>query len=190
MRRALAGAAVTAVLVAGVASPALADWIDELGPPKPGSAEASGNTLQARVSALEPRVNDLRVRIRDIVQQRTEGTTTVIDLNTDLLFEFAKAEVNPAGAAKLAELIKPIPQGATVQVHGHTDGIGSDESNMKLSIDRANAVAAVIKQSRGDLQLDVQGFGETKPLKPEQSGGEDDPEARAQNRRVEVRYQG
>lgn len=187
MRRALAGAAVAALAVV-CAQPVLADWIDQLPQPTPEAVASSVRAFQPQTRGFSPSVRDLRPRVREIVQQRTEGTTKVIDLNTDLLFEFAKADVNADAAAKVTELIRPIPNGVTVQVYGHTDGIGSDAANLKLSQDRANAVAGILRQGRPDLKLDVQGFGKTKPLAPE--GGENDAEARAQNRRVEVRYQG
>lgn len=187
-RRLIAVGALTAMFAVGGSNPAHADWIDDLERPTPEAIARSIKDLEPTVRTLDPRVRDIEPRIRDVVQQRTEGATKVIDLNTDLLFEFAKADVNPSAAARMPELLKPIPQGASVQVYGHTDGIGPDAANMQLSIDRANAAAAVIREARPDLQLDVQGFGETKPLARE--GGDDDAEARTQNRRVEVRYQG
>jgi outer membrane protein OmpA-like peptidoglycan-associated protein len=38
--------------------------------------------------------------------------------------------------------------------------------------------------------MDVQGFGEDRPVAPNERGGEDDPAGRAQNRRVELRFTG
>lgn len=171
------------VLLAGPgAGLAYADWIDDL--PK-----VDAGSIQPRILDLDPRVLDLDPRITDWVEERREGSDTVLDLSADLLFKFGSAKVNDPAARRLPELLEPIPKGARVEVYGHTDGIGSTKSNLKLSKARAKAVAAVIAADRPDLKLDVRGFGESAPRVPETSGGEDDPSARAKNRRVEVRYQ-
>ena len=180
-RLASGGAATVAAVLLAVAPAAAApaDWTDALPQPTP---EQVANS----VKDFEPKVRDIEPRVRDMATPRTDGASTVVDLATDLLFEFGKADVRPAANTKLAELIRPIPQRAKVAVHGHTDGIGTDADNLKLSKARAGAVAAIIKTARPDLSLDVQGFGETKPLAAE--GGNNDAEIRAKNRRVEIRY--
>lgn len=188
--RVIAVAAAAASLVTFGATPAHADWIDDLDKPSSEAIARSVVAIEPRVVGIEPTVRDIKPLIRDGVEERTSGTQTVIDINTDLLFEFGSAEVKPEASTSVANLVRPIPNGATVQVYGHTDGIGTAEANLALSLDRANAVAAIIRGARGDLQLDVQGFGETQPLEAEGSGESDNPEARAKNRRVEVRYQG
>ena len=173
-------ATLAAVLLAAVPAAAVpADWTDALPQPTP---EQVANS----VKDIEPKVRDIEPRVRDMATPRTDGASTVVDLATDLLFEFGKADVRPAANAKITQLIAPIPQKAKVSVHGHTDGIGTDADNLKLSKARADAVAAIIKAARPDLALDVQGFGETKPLAAE--GGNNDAEIRAKNRRVEIRY--
>jgi outer membrane protein OmpA-like peptidoglycan-associated protein len=75
-------------------------------------------------------------------------------------------------------------------VHGHTDSVGTPQANLALSRARADAVATAIRGARPDLALDVQGFGEDRPVAPNERGGEDDPAGRAQNRRVELRFTG
>jgi outer membrane protein OmpA-like peptidoglycan-associated protein len=85
-------------------------------------------------------------------------------------------------------LLSSIPKGARLSVHGHTDSVGDAARNQSLSRARAAAVAAVVHQARPDLRLDVRGFGESRPVKPNTKGGKDNPEGRAANRRVELRY--
>jgi outer membrane protein OmpA-like peptidoglycan-associated protein len=51
-------------------------------------------------------------------------------------------------------------------------------------------VASVVAKTRPDVKLSVQGFGESRPVAANDTGGKDNPEGRAQNRRVELRYQG
>lgn len=163
----------------GPAAAVPADWTDALPKPTP-------EQISSSVTVIKPEVHDLEPQVKEMATDRTDGATSVLDLSTDILFEFGKADVRPTANAKLADLVTPIPRGAKVAVHGHTDGIGSDADNLTLSKARADAVAAIIKTARPDLVLDVQGFGETKPLATE--GGEDDAEVRAKNRRVEIRH--
>ncbi|MFV0406994.1 MAG: OmpA family protein [Propioniciclava sp.] len=181
--RGLSAVAAAALILILGAPAAWADWIDRL-------PAVDANTVTKSVRLLKPMVNDIELPIRDLVGQRQDGEEKVIDISSDVMFAFDSDEVKPKAVEKLPELLKPIPQGAEVLVHGHTDGIGSDEYNQDLSERRAKAAAAEIQKVRPDLSLDIEGFGETKPLKPEKRGGKDDPAARAENRRVEIRYRG
>lgn len=156
-------------------------------------AQPTTEQLAAAVRRWDPQgsvqVWDPQGSVSAFKAETTEGDETIVTLNTDVLFAFASAEVPPAAAARIAELLSPIPQGADVAVDGHTDSIGDPDSNLDLSQRRAQAVAAVIRESREDLQLRVTGHGETDPVEPNEIGGEDNPEGRAQNRRVEIRYE-
>jgi OOP family OmpA-OmpF porin len=69
---------------------------------------------------------------------------------------------------------------------GHTDAVGTDQYNMRLSLRRANAVrdyliAGGISASR----IRAEGFGESQPVASNETA-----EGRAQNRRVELRVVG
>jgi len=78
----------------------------------------------------------------------------------------------------------------TVQVQGHTDSKGTDEYNDKLSQRRAEEVKKFLIKKKGIAQerITVQTFGEKQPAVPnELPNGEDDPEGRARNRRVEFK---
>lgn len=120
----------------------------------------------------------------------TSGGSTVVALDTDVLFEFAEAELGESAQEAVAEAVADVPDGAKVTVVGHTDSVGSDAANLKLSKERAQAVADVIEDERDDLELDVSGKGEKDPVADNDKGGEDNPEGREKNRRVEIRYQG
>lgn len=120
----------------------------------------------------------------------TSGGSTVVTLDTDVLFEFAEAELGESAQEAVAEAVADVPDGAKVTVVGHTDSVGSDAANLKLSKERAQAVADVIEDERDDLELDVSGKGEKDPVAANDKGGEDNPEGREKNRRVEIRYQG
>ncbi len=76
----------------------------------------------------------------------------------------------------------------TVEIQGHTDSKGSDEYNQKLSERRANEVKTFLIKKKGiaENRVVAKWFGKTKPAVPnELPNGEDDPEGRARNRRVE-----
>ena len=116
----------------------------------------------------------------------------VIVLETDILF-VSNAWDLPAGAAtRIAELAAEVPDGATIQVGGHTDSRPVDRSrydfdNQQLSEHRAQAVADALAGARPDLTLEVEGFGDQDPAVAENP---DDPSSFAANRRVELRYGG
>ncbi|MCS6933535.1 MAG: OmpA family protein [Chitinophagales bacterium] len=80
--------------------------------------------------------------------------------------------------------------GYSVEVQGHTDSKGTDEYNDKLSARRANEVKnfLITKKKIAENRIIVKTFGERVPAVPnELPNGEDDPEGRARNRRVEFK---
>jgi len=105
-----------------------------------------------------------------------------------LLFNFGKADINLGGLAfldKMATLIQKIPY--PVRVEGHTDNVpihtARYPSNWELSIARAVSVVKYFAESgKIDPQrLSAAGYGETRPLVPN-----DSPANRTRNRRVEI----
>lgn len=188
-----AAPAVALALVVGLPVLAAADEVgrSETLAALPASAwQDSISALDRNVFELEPNVRELDRNVIEIDRQTTEGEETVIALTSDVLFGFDRSDIAAPAQARIAELLGDIPQGAAVSVHGHTDGRGTAEYNQQLSEARAASVAAVITAARPDLVLDVAGFGMTQPVEPNTVDGEDNPEGRAANRRVEVRFEG
>ena len=69
-----------------------------------------------------------------------------------------------------------------IDIYGHTDSIGSQKYNYKLSYRRANCVAEyLIAQGCNSHRFSIQGFGETRPVASNASKP-----GRSQNRRVEI----
>ncbi len=118
------------------------------------------------------------------------GGDTIVTLDTDVLFEFGKAQLSDPAQDAVREAVADVPKKAKVDVEGHTDSVGSDADNLTLSKKRARAVADVVEKDRKDLDLMVKGRGEQDPVASNESGGKDNPEGREKNRRVEIRYAG
>lgn len=140
------------------------------------------------VTSLDSNVHALDTNVTELEQETTEGDETVIALTSDVLFAFDKADLSSRARDKILDLVADIPNGSTVRVHGHTDSRGSARHNTALSLRRAKAVASVIAGARPGLVLDVAGFGESRPVKPNSIAGDDNPDGRQQNRRVEIRF--
>jgi OOP family OmpA-OmpF porin len=111
--------------------------------------------------------------------------TQKVTLSADVLFEFDRYALKPEGKAKLDELVGQI-KGIALEVIiavGHTDRIGSEAYNQKLSVRRAKAVRDyLVGHGIAASRVTVEGFGESHPVASNATA-----EGRAQNRRVELR---
>lgn len=99
-------------------------------------------------------------------------------------FDTGKATISKDSLAildKAAAAIKKAPDGTKIEVGGHTDNTGKADANMKLSQERADAVAAKLKElGVADGVLSSKGYGQDKPVADNGSA-----EGRAKNRRIE-----
>ncbi|MGI5125427.1 OmpA family protein [Pseudonocardia sp. CA-107938] len=110
-------------------------------------------------------------------------------LPSDALFAFGKADLSPAASGAIDALAKQVTaKSGTVTIEGHTDSIGGDAENQKLSEARAAAAQKALADKLGSgFTYRTVGFGETRPVAPNtKPDGSDDPDGRAQNRRVEI----
>jgi outer membrane protein OmpA-like peptidoglycan-associated protein len=104
-----------------------------------------------------------------------------------VIFEFNESKAISIYEKYLTDIVTPkIPIGATVIIHGHTDIIGEEAYNLKLSIARANEVKSILehalsKSGRRDVKMEVYGFGEDLNLAPFENKY---PEQRFYNRTV------
>ena len=118
-----------------------------------------------------------------------ESCGTVITLEDSILFDFGKSDIRPDAAQTLSTLATVLNNAKvpTAHIYGHTDSVSDEAFNQKLSEDRANAVSAELKKDGVSATLDATGYGETKPVAPnENPDGSDNPAGRALNRRVEI----
>jgi len=100
-------------------------------------------------------------------------------MDTDQFFATDKYYINSAGQQRLREFFSNATATAYI-ITGHTDSRASDAYNMRLSLNRANAVARVA-QGTGARIVDVRGYGERSPRASNGTAA-----GMAQNRRVEI----
>jgi outer membrane protein OmpA-like peptidoglycan-associated protein len=127
---------------------------------------------------------------RKNLEARETDRGVVVNL-PDVLFEFGKADLTSDARMKvrdIAEVLTTTAPGRRVAIEGHTDAIGSEAYNQRLSERRAERVAGALEAAGVSGQRIVaKGFGERYPVAPNiNPDGTDNPAGRARNRRVEV----
>ncbi|HYP04623.1 MAG TPA: OmpA family protein [Bryobacteraceae bacterium] len=154
---------------------------------------AASEADRARLSAEQARANaeqdkerlrqQLLQQFNMILETRDSARGLIVNMS-DVLFDTAKYTLRPAAREKLARVggIVLSHPGLKIEVEGHTDSVGSDEYNQKLSEQRANAVREyLLSQGLQAGSLTSKGFGESTPV-----ASNDTAAGRQQNRRVEL----
>jgi OOP family OmpA-OmpF porin len=117
-----------------------------------------------------------------------QPTSEKVSFAAEALFDFDKAVVKPEGKVALDEMMAKL-QGMNTEVMiavGHTDSVGSNEYNAKLSLRRADAVKAyLVSKGLDPARLYTEGKGETQPIADNATA-----EGRAKNRRVNIEIVG
>lgn len=113
---------------------------------------------------------------------------TKVTYAADAFFDFDKSVLKPEGKAKLDDLIskvKDIDLEVIIAV-GHTDSVGSDAYNQKLSMRRSESVKAyLVSKGIEKNRVYTEGKGEKQPVADNKTK-----EGRAKNRRVEIEVVG
>jgi outer membrane protein OmpA-like peptidoglycan-associated protein len=125
----------------------------------------------------------LMIQFNQILQTRETARGLIVNMS-DVLFDTAKYTLKPGAREKLAKISGIIlaHPGLTITVEGHTDSVGGDDYNMKLSEDRANSVRAyLVSQGLDSGIVTAQGFGKARPVADNSTAA-----GRQQNRRVEM----
>jgi chemotaxis protein MotB len=161
--------------------------------------EEEAARLSAEALDLERFKSDFFGELRQVLEGqdriRIEGDRFIFA--SEVLFELGSATLAPAGEAEIANIADilrsiadDIPSGIdwVIRVDGHTDNVpitgGRFADNWELSQARALSVVRFMSEDLGidPRRLAANGFGEFQPLNPL-----DTPEARAQNRRIELK---
>jgi len=124
--------------------------------------------------------------LADLASRETLPELTSLSLAVDVHFQRGSAallETEMPDLQHLLTLLRSHPS-LRIRLEGHTDFGGSKYKLLRLSEERAKAVRAfLVKEGIQENRVVTQGFGGTRPLDTSQ-----DPAARQQNRRVEVRF--
>ncbi len=166
--------------------------IDDAIPP---GAKAKVLSLQGKVTdlkglsfAVAGKVDPLNAALKDLGARTTE-TEIQIQLDSDVLFDFDKADLRPEALPSLQQVVTVMQSYAAYPctIGGHTDGKGEKQYNQKLSERRADSVKTWLVAHGVSNSITTHGFGDTKPVAPNKKpNGADDPEGRQKNRRVEI----
>lgn len=137
-----------------------------------------------RIFSLQDFSPNVSSAIKSVNAQATKDGIRV-QLDSRFLFDTNKYELKPAALDSinsLAQIIGTYP-GCLVKVEGHTDNVGKDEDNQKLSENRARSVKeALLKNGvSATARFETVGYGKTNPV-----ADNDTDKGRAKNRRVEV----
>ncbi|WP_452219694.1 OmpA family protein [Lacinutrix salivirga] len=137
-----------------------------------------GNKMDKQAQKIEEEIPGAKVERID------ESIVVTFDENSGVYFDTAKYNINAASQEtlnKLTAIFLEYPD-TNILVVGHTDSVGSDESNMTLSKNRAYAVTNyLIGKGLNSGRFTTNWFGESQPTNDNSTA-----EGRAKNRRVNV----
>jgi outer membrane protein OmpA-like peptidoglycan-associated protein len=156
------------------------------------AAEALGLATQARTAAGESRVEAIRVasaaraaggRLSQHLAAR--GRYAIVE-SRSVAFDFGGATPDDGAMTALADIARRLRDNPAlvVEVEGHSDSVGDAQANVRLSRERADAVARHLVRRHGIAlhRIHILGLGAAAPLSDNNSR-----EGRARNRRVEIR---
>ncbi len=114
--------------------------------------------------------------------------TEKVTFAADVFFDFDKAVLKPEGKERLDDLVtklKPVTLEVIIAI-GHTDAVGGNEYNQRLSVRRAEAVKAyLVSKGIEPNRIYTEGKGKTQPIADNRTDA-----GRAKNRRTEVEVVG
>lgn len=145
-------------------------------------AQTQAQNAQASAAAEAERANRLQRELSELAAKPTDRGLVV--MLQDVLFDIGQATIKEGAQARLdrlAAVLKNHPE-RRVMVEGFTDSVGSAQSNLALSRERAEAArSALIARGVPADRIDTRGYGESRPVASNSTQA-----GRQQNRRVEV----
>jgi len=144
------------------------------------------NDAKKKEKELQDRIQKYEANIvsEEEAQKMKEKTIKTMRLGEKPTFVFGTDKLNGSGKESLKQVARELESypDAEVLVEGHTDNVGGDEINQKISENRASTVATALKKDYGvKNNISAIGKGKTEPI-----ASNDTAEGRAKNRRVEI----
>jgi outer membrane protein OmpA-like peptidoglycan-associated protein len=150
-------------------------------------AEQQKALAEQQRAQAEQEKNALRDRLREQLNTvlETKETARGLIVNvSDVLFDTGSANLKPGAREKLARVagILATQPDLHIVIEGHTDSVGTDDYNQRLSERRSEAVRTYLMQQKIPAgEVEARGFGESRPV-----ASNDTAAGRQQNRRVEM----
>lgn len=151
---------------------------------------ANVNNIKGKASSINFIVNGYETSFLKNIRIAAGGIDIYKKVTTDgkiithgILFDVDKATIKPRSMGTMNEIYQLLKKDPSLkfEIDGHTDNTGTDQRNMELSQQRADAIKAeLVKMGIDGSRLTTKGFGDTRPI-----GDNGTPEGRANNRRVE-----
>ena len=158
----------------------VSDYFDKC-PGTPAGVKVDGAGCPLPVAA--PPVKDTIVKVQNNTYIITEEDRRIVsEAIRNLEFDFAKSTIRARSLPylnRVADLL--VKKGISLKLAGHTDWIGSDAANLKLSKDRAESVKNyLVSQGASGGRIEAVGYGESQPVATNKTA-----DGRQKNRRVE-----
>jgi outer membrane protein OmpA-like peptidoglycan-associated protein len=151
------------------------------------AAEVEAEKARQAAAKAEAEKADMRAQLlaqlNSILQTNDSARGLIVNMS-DVLFDTGSFNLKPGAREKLAKVsgILLAHPGLMMQIEGHTDSVGGDAFNVKLSEQRADSVKDFLGEQGVSLSsITAQGFGKGEPV-----ATNDTPEGRQRNRRVEI----
>lgn len=149
----------------------VSDYFDKC-PNTPSGTQVDGGGCPLTITTVNP--------VKVVVTE--EDRRVVAEAIKNLEFDFAKATIRSSSFPSLnrvADLLKS--KDFSLKLAGHTDNVGSDAANLKLSKDRAESVKSyLVSQGANASRIEATGYGESQPISSNKTAA-----GRQNNRRVE-----
>jgi outer membrane protein OmpA-like peptidoglycan-associated protein len=151
------------------------------------ASAAAAQQAQSQVAAAEAEKarlrEELRQQLNQVLETKNSARGLIVNMS-DVLFDFGQFTLKPGAKEKLAKIsgILISHPGLTLEVDGHTDSVGSDAMNLKLSEQRADTVRGyLVAQGVAPDTISAKGFGKDQPVATNETAS-----GRQLNRRVEI----
>jgi OOP family OmpA-OmpF porin len=145
---------------------------------------SESQTLDLRNVTTDTKLVDQNFTLNPIQVVKIEANA-IVRLNT-IFFDFAKAILKPESYPELDRIVDVMKSqsGITIEIAGHTDNVGSEQANQKLSERRAEAVRSyLVSKNISSTRITSVGYGESRPI----VSNDDEKDGREINRRVEFK---